>query len=345
MLLELSATKIIGGEFKIPADILNMGDIGGYEPVYSLGRTCFYVILDEIRNKAHGCGILLPDYLCTSVAEVPARLGIPFKHYSVSNDFLPDMDNIRTLLSYNGEFWAVLLIAYFGMVNLNDTIATIRREFPRTTIIVDDVQNYYGFGQHSSYDYCFTSYRKWFAMPDGADVLTKNGKREWTVSTEQPNYVQYKAAGNLLKNHGDIIDERVALELLEKGEAMMDTEYLYRCSDVSRDLFKKIDFNMVEVRRRANAKILHEGLEQLNIQHLYDEDKTPLFVPIIVPNRDGLRKRFFSEMIFAPVHWPVVSKDLQGTNELYTNELSLICDQRYDEADMERILRVIRDEM
>ena len=340
----MSGTKVIGGEFIIPANILQMDSISTNEPVYSLGRTCFYAILQDMMANKLG-GILLPDYLCTSVAEVPARLGISFKHYTVGNDFLPDMDNLRILLAYNGESWAVLLIAYFGLVNLDDTIATIRREFPRTTIIVDDVQNYYGFGQHSYFDYCSTSYRKWFAVPDGADVLTKNGTRELSGFTEQPNYVQYKTAGNLLKNHGDFIDETVALELIEKGEAMMDTEYLYRCSDVSSALFKKIDFDMVQIKRRVNAKILHEGLEQLNVRHLYDEDKTPLFVPIILPNRDRLRKRFFSENIFTPVHWPVESKELQGTNELYGTELSLICDQRYDEADMERILRVIRDEM
>lgn len=340
----MSGKKVIGGEFIIPADILQIDSISDIEPVYSLGRTCFYAILERLRTDVRG-GVLLPDYLCSSVAEVPSRLGIPFKHYPVSNDFLPDMDNLRNLLAYKGESWAVLLITYFGLVDLNDTITEIRREFPNTTIIVDDVQNFYGFGQHSYYDYCFTSYRKWFAVPDGADVLTKNGARDLSGFTEQPNYVRYKAAGNLLKNHGDIIDETVALELIEKGESIMDTEYLYRCSDVGCKLFKKIDFDMVQIKRRANAKVLHEGLEQLNVRHLYDEDKIPLFVPIIVPNRDRLRKRFFSENIFTPVHWPVESEELQGTNELYGTELSLICDQRYDEADMERILRVIRDEM
>ena len=341
----MSETKIIGGEFKIPADVLQMDSIRSNEPVYSLGRTCFYAILEDIKKLVPENGVLLPDYLCSSVAEVPARLGTPFKHYHVNSNFLPDMDSLRNLLDYNGEKCTVMLIAYFGLVNLDDTITAIRRDFPGTTIIVDDVQNFYGFGQHTDYDYCFTSYRKWFAVPDGADVLKKNGPMKLSSFQEQPAYVQYKAAGNLLKNHGDIVDETIALELIEKGENMMDTEYLYRCSDVSSELFKRIDFDMVQTQRRLNAEILHEGLEKLNIRHLYDGAKTPLFVPIIVPNRDRLRKRLFSEMIFAPVHWPVESKELQGTNELYGTELSLICDQRYDGSDMERILHVIKDEM
>ncbi|MBE6106906.1 hypothetical protein [Anaerovibrio lipolyticus] len=340
----MSETKIIGGEFKIPADVLQMDSIRSNEPVYSLGRTCFYAILEDIRKRVPNGGVLLPDYLCSSVAEIPARLGTPFKHYLVNNNFLPDMDSLRKLLAYD-ENWAVLLIAYFGLVDLNDTITEIRSKFPNSTIVVDDVHNFYGFGQHADYDYCFTSYRKWFPVPDGADVLKKNGSMKLSSFQERPAYVQYKAAGNLLKNHGNIIDETVALELLEKGEAMMAAEYLYRCSDVSRELFKRIDFDMVQTRRKSNAEILHEGLEKLNIRHLYDGAKTPLFVPIIVPNRDRLRKRLFSEMIFAPVHWPVESKELQGTNELYVTELSLICDQRYDGADMERILHVIKDEM
>ena len=340
----MSETKVIGGEFKISSAVLQVDSKCDIKPVFSLGRTCFYAISQNIGADELG-GILLPDYLCSSVAEVPARLDTPFRHYHINNNFLPDMDSLRNLLDFYGEKWAVLLIAYFGLVDLNDTIIAIRSEFPRTAIIVDDVQNFYGFGQHTDFDYCFTSYRKWFAVPDGADVIKKNGPMQLSCFLEQPAYAQYKAAGNLLKNHGDIIDETVALELLEKGETMMDAEYLYRCSDVSRELFKRIDFDMVQIRRRSNAEILHDGLEKFNIQHLYDGTKTPLFVPIIVPNRDSLRKRLFSEMIFAPVHWPVESKELQSTNELYGTELSLICDQRYDGADMERILHVIKDEM
>ncbi len=53
----------------------------------------------------------------------------------------------------------------------------------------------------------------------------------------------------------------------------------------------------------------------------------------------------FNENIFVPIHWPVEDVDMQGNNNLYKMELSLICDQRYEKEDMERIIRGIENAM
>ncbi len=91
--------------------------------------------------------------------------------------------------------------------------------------------------------------------------------------------------------------------------------------------------------------MLHEGLKKLGVKHLFNVGKTPLFIPIMVDNRNIIRRALFSENIFVPIHWPNEDASLQGNNELYEVELSLICDQRYDQGDMERILRGIENTM
>ena len=69
-----------------------------------------------------------------------------------------------------------------------------------------------------------------------------------------------------------------------------------------------------------------------------------MFVPILVdPHiRNDLRSYLINRAIYCPVHWP--KSPYHGVcNELYDMELSLVCDQRYDFADMDRVLQAIKD--
>ena len=93
---------------------------------------------------------------------------------------------------------------------------------------------------------------------------------------------------------------------------------------------------------------LHTKLDEIGIKHLYDQNKVPLFVPIFVEpvKRDRIRKRMFENNIFCPIHWKNIANDINNlpSNILYDMELSLICDQRYDLKDMERIIEILADE-
>lgn len=351
----MSDAKVIGGEYIIKTPVLTEKN-RICNPSFSLGRTCLYRILESLygssgKGKGAHCNekekscqagfrqVLFPDYLCSSVAEVPFRLGIPVRHYHICSDYYPDYDSIKGVISDGYE--SIVLISYFGLIDLDETIKKLRKDYPSLIIIIDDVQNFFGFGKHIDFDYCFSSYRKWFCVPDGADIIQKDRKLQICDYSQESKYVLYKAAGNLLKNHSGLIGDTVSLELISKGEAMMDGDYLYRCSNISKKLFNSIDIVDVQNKRKQNAAYLHRRLGYLGIKHAYNPNSTPLFIPISVPDREGLKELLFMHNIFVPVHWPVADSELQGENELYSVELSLICDQRYDEEDMERILTVI----
>lgn len=55
-------------------------------------------------------------------------------------------------------------------------------------------------------------------------------------------------------------------------------------------------------------------------------------------DRDALRKYLIDNGIYCPIHWPEVMGATIGVRE---NELSLICDQRYSEGDMQAIVDAI----
>ena len=73
------------------------------------------------------------------------------------------------------------------------------------------------------------------------------------------------------------------------------------------------------------------------------ENDIPLFVPIILENRDKVRKAMFANNIFLPVHWPVVEhqSELRRGAYMAQHELSIIIDHRFSVKDMERILDVL----
>lgn len=334
---------VIGGEFRIDPNLLEKKEVNNLAPVYSLGRTCLAAILQSQRYVLDE--FLCPDYICISVPEVAQRLGLKIRHYHISRSYACDVESVRLAVGGRDAGKAILLVSYFGIVDLDPIIEILRCEFPSLLIIVDDVQNYYGFGAHRDFDYCFSSYRKWFSVSDGADIIQKSKETPLDVYNYEPQYVKYKLAGNILKNYIQMIDDCVALELITKGEELMDESYLFKCSKTSRDLINQIDLSEAGTRRRKNALYLHKELQRLGIEHLYVPSVTPLFVPITVQNRDALRRSLFEQSIFAPVHWPIGDSSLQGDNELYHVELSLICDQRYAEKDMERIIRGIENAM
>lgn len=342
--------KIVGGEFEIFPELKTDGLSNGRMPgtagerYYTSGRTCLYAILKSIADISGGTGgVLVPDYICASVTRTIMDTGHRFSFYKIGRNLCPDMESVYSGLQRQK---IILLVNYFGMVDLKSTISSIRRISKDSVIIVDNVQDYYGFGRVKGFDYAFTSFRKWFPVPDGAKVIAKD-KRRCDVLPEYigtNRFARYKLVGNMMKGFRGEMDDSVCLKLLEEGERILDEEYLCGCTDYSLAAMQKMDIGGYAEKRKNNAKILHEGLEWLGIAHIYKKDIVPFFVPIILKNRDKIRGKLFGQCIFCPVHWPHESEELQGNNILYSEELSLICDQRYDENDMRLIVEILEHE-
>lgn len=89
---------------------------------------------------------------------------------------------------------------------------------------------------------------------------------------------------------------------------------------------------------------MRELKERLIFPSFSTED-CPMFVPVLVPDekRDALRGYLIQHDIYCPVHWPVSEYHKLEERELniYQNELSIICDQRYTEEDIYRIVDTI----
>ena len=142
------------------------------------------------------------------------------------------------------------------------------------------------------------------------------------------------------------------LNLFGEAEELLETDYVgYKPMMETMAAFLQLDTVQITESRRRNAEILINGLNdipeiKLIFQTMNDND-VPLFVPILVrKNRTELRKYLIDNAIYCPIHWPKstyhdgISKRAE---KLYQQELSLICDQRYNSDDMNRIVERIKN--
>jgi hypothetical protein len=338
---------MIGGEFQIAVtDILNAENrhLEGPEVyAYSSGRAALYQILKYLKQEKGVVSVLLPDYLCNSILVPVQKLGLEHSFYPI-DEHLELQKNSFAELYKKGS--AVLLINYFGLQELGTQINAIRGIDKNAIIIEDDVQAYYEFKKPlGEVDFKFTSLRKTFAVPDGGLVKTKHNLKK----VESPNmFGQYKAAAALLKSMREgNFNDNIYLEMFEKGESLIDDELECGMSLIAEKLYSYVDEERVKVRRLNNATYLLERLNELGLKPLLPltEDHVPLFVPVVLKNRDTVRKAMFKQDIFCPVHWPLDGMNVKRGELMSKTELSLIIDQRYGRNDMDNIIAVLKENL
>ena len=338
---------MIGGEYPIAVtDVLNAEGRHSATPdvyTYSSGRAALYQILYYLKQDKGILRVLLPDYLCSSVLVPVKVLGLEFAFYQIDESLELEQDNLSKLYENNTS---VLLINYFGLKNLEKQIKAIRNIDERAIIIEDDVQAYYEFLKPlGDVDFKFTSLRKTFAIPDGGLVKTKHNM----PVVDKPNtFGQYKAAAALLKSMREgNFNDKIYLELFEKGESLIDEEIECGMSRIAEKLYYFINDEHVKVRRLNNARYLLEELKKIGVKPILplNEGHVPLFIPIALKNRGQVRKAMFQQEIFCPVHWPLEGMTVRRGELMSQTELSLIIDQRYGRNDMDKIIAVIKEHL
>ena len=126
----------------------------------------------------------------------------------------------------------------------------------------------------------------------------------------------------------------------------MDEQVLIQSSTYEDiELARKINIDFIKNDRRNNANTLLSILGNIAVFPKVNEYDCPLFVPIVIDNRDDLKRKLIENKIYCPTHWPISDyHNLNSTNrKIYANEISIVCDQRYDTEDMLRIANVITE--
>ena len=333
---------MIGGEYEIRWSDLYVQSkrwtLGQDEYAYASGRAALFQILRYCRQSLGIRTILIPEYVCDSVVEAVRQSTLEIKTYPITDALQMDTNTLGKLDAKNT---AILIVNYFGMADAESQKQYIRTNYPDAIIIEDDVQAYYAYQKPLGVEHFkFTSLRKWFAVPDGGLVKTKY---PMPIAANENTFAATKMAGATLKRIREYLNhDEIYLEMLQRGEEMIDANLERGLSDIAQRLMATIDTEQIAQQRLRNAHVLRERLKHIPlVKELMEqsEDAVPLFIPIYVNNRDEVRRAMFDAGIFCPVHWP--NQQTEHAQALAQHELSLIIDQRYDEADMNRIVEII----
>ena len=269
------------------------------------GRTALSYIIKDSGIKS----VSMPAWCCESMIN-------PFKDNDVAVEFYD------TTPSKNCD--AVLIMDYFGFTN-HFKVPTDYKG-----IVIRDVTHSVFSKKYDDADYYYGSLRKWAGFVTGG-FAWGNWKKDLPIPECDNDYVALKKQAMLDKKKyiDRLTDSKDYLALFKKANETLLTFGIMGASEEDVFCARHLDVDYIKSKRRNNAKIL---IKHFGCLYYLNENDCPLFVPIYVRNRDVLRETFISNNMFFPVHWP--NHDLNG------RELSIVCDQRYDEEDMLEICKV-----
>lgn len=317
------------------------------------GRSALRLALKQLRIGA-GDSVLVPSYLCHSVATTLLREGIIPIYYSVDANLEPSMDDI--LMRKTVDTKAILIMDYFGRgSSLDEHVPALVSE---GLSVLYDVSHslFYRLRQPSGLVTAYVgSLRKLLPLPDGGIVFSKQIQdiTSWSGQRNTLEHASLRTAAMVWKEawlrNGDK-PKPPFRELFVQAESLLDeSDEIGPISDVSKVLLNLVDLEFIVLRRRTNF------LELLRLSDTWPEntrpfldslesEECPLGFPVIVDERDDLRQFLIDRLVYPPVHWAI---DICTLGEfvdsiwLSKHMLTLPCDHRYDSRDMRVISELI----
>lgn len=312
------------------------------------GRSAIDLALQDILASREAKTAYLPAYLCDSMVQPFLDHGIGIRYYGVAfrdGKFVYETDT-------DHDCDIVLIMSYFGLSSENEQNALKALKNDKTIIIEDLTHSLLckkACSEHS--DYYVASLRKCLPVPTGGWIGKKDGKLRFKPYKNGETIIESKVRG-MYEKYDYMTGKTDTKELFWKDQSDFEeylehVDHMLELDNTSRQVLRESDIQSIADRRKSNAKVLREALQDIDheILHLPELDvssDTPLFLPVFLRTelRNSLRKFLIDNNVYCPVHWPAV----EGAPEsVVDNELSLICDQRYNEQDMLAISALIHE--
>ncbi|MCZ2258632.1 DegT/DnrJ/EryC1/StrS family aminotransferase [Sporosarcina sp. G11-34] len=352
----------IGSEFHISHNKILYSEVFIYKDkdiLLNYGRTAIKFLLENLQDLEHIRGVLLPNYLCESIIQPLKEINIPYEFYKIDKDFKVIINDMESKLKPG---WAVFVLDYFNVRQEKELLNYINN-IRDTNIIIEDITHSLFDIKESIGHFQIASIRKWLGLPSGALIRDfYNGKMHNLVIPETSNInselVQKRFYAAILKSlylkeQGNEHVKSEYLNLFNEAEMILDKSNIEasKIDSISKEIISHYNFeSMLEV-RKENYKILYTGLKELQAVEVIngrpDDNKVPLGFPIKVHDRDSLRNSLIQANIYPPIHWPLPEELLYEPTDAILNIsrsiLTLPCDQRYTEKDMNRMIKVIKN--
>lgn len=339
----------IGSEFwKVEKKENNNHLVGRRNVSYLLsGRTCLDHIIKDIKAEKTVSSAYLPSFCCHSMIQPFLDNDLKVEFYSVyfhRGRFCFDID-------YSTTCDVVLLMQYFGFVDeeVNKSVDALKAK--GKSVIEDATHSWFSENPFSiNSDYSFASFRKWTGLSCGAVTIKQKG--DFSVPQPQETnlfYIEIRETAKKLKKDylgNNTGNKNEYLDLFKKAESLLEKDYReYTVPYEIKQTINFLDYKKIQNRRKENARILATNLRPCrNLEFIMPKiTDVPLFFPIFMDEkvRDELQNFLITKNVYCPIHWPISSIHRLTDDKIYKTCLSLICDQRYSEKEMNFISALI----
>lgn len=319
----------------------------------SSGRGAISLILSSIEPKNKYA--LLPIYTCESVIMPFVKKGYDINFFDIEPDLTINKVKFLEFVKKNNP-GIILLHGYFGFDSLHGIRPEYRKLRDQGIIIIEDITH----SVISKYDmvgadYYLASLRKWLALPDGGVAISIKQKLFSENFSIHKNLMEQNIKAIKMKyKYTKDPDPKLKAEyrkIFYSMEDLLDKDCsIYSMSNISENILKNTDFNEIRKKRRNNFKYLLNLISEFTfispVFKTLPKNVTPLYLPVYISGiRGKLQKHMAKNEIYMPVHWPmpkIWQKTLTKNAEyIYENILSIPCDQRYSNKDMDRIAKTL----
>ncbi len=316
------------------------------------GRVALEYVV-EMADAAGAKSVYMPSYCCYTMIEPFQKHGVKVFFY----DVVLSENGLKRQFNFDNDCDVVFLMDYFGHIDIETEGIAKDQKSKGKTLIYDATHCIYSDFYPTIYDYVFGSYRKWMDVNCGF-VAVKSAE-DISLSSDWKQFDEYVDLRTRMFDlkcrymNNEDVDKQQFLAWINEAEEMLEQNYHHTLPDKrSLDVLEHADLPYLMMSRRNNAEILMDGIADLADERIkcfvsnMGANDTPLFVPawIQAEIRNELRRYLIEHSIYCPVHWPL--SDLHTISDeakqVYQSELSLICDQRYDNTDMYRIVDTIK---
>ncbi|MBR0456981.1 MAG: hypothetical protein IJJ01_09960 [Firmicutes bacterium] len=299
---------------------------------YLSGRSALKAIIAELVGVKT---ISLPSWCCDSMIKPFADVGIEVRFYPVYWQ-----KGLFKEIELGSD--ALLIMDYFGYTTPIPGLCNY------DGIVIRDVTHSIISATYSDADYYFGSLRKWCGVWTGGYAWTKDEHTLEMGEADKSAYVSLRSQAMKMKRQyiEEGLGDKEYLKTFDDAEDCLESVDIAPAADRDVELMKRLDVEMIKSNRRKNAEVLRVAFSDWLIFPTLSSTDTPMYVPVLVPDgkRDALRSHLINNEIYCPVHWPTSDyhKLTEQEKYIYDNELSLVCDQRYTEEDMMRIVETIK---
>ncbi len=335
--------KLIGGKFGFPVSFPEVSQFPGFlqgNPILLFNaRSGIKLVLDQLKPAR----IWLPSYLCPTIISAVDQAQVKIKFYEVdaslkvaSTTFLSDLEPKDLFLC----------IDYFGFPFDQDLLQQVKSK--ECHILRDCSQAlFFDWQLDSISDFHLFSPRKFLGVPDGGILQMAEKSQLPQPELCEPDVVTLSLLikAMIFRRDFDLNgNEQRWYDLFKQGESQFKPLYS-SMSDLTKVLLKDgFNYEAIMNQRRKNYLVLLENISWIALFDDLADEVVPLGFPIRIPNRDAFQKKLFASKIFPPIHWDisrVVPSEFTQSHRLSNEILTIPCDQRYDEQDMEFISTTI----